>query len=92
MYAKGASKRLGDKAQLASIPLRTQSNLMCLSFMYHMYGQHMGGLYVYYQHENISPGQIIWGAEGMKLINLTTTLITEESSICSITVLIDSVH
>ena len=67
MYAEGSSTRLGDKAQLASIPLRTQSNTVCLSFMYHMYGEHMGELYLYYLEENRPPGQILWGAEGIKL-------------------------
>ena len=66
MYAEGLSTRRDDKAQLATIPFRTQSNTVCLSFMYHMYGQHMGELYLYYLEENRPAGQEIWKVEGMK--------------------------
>ena len=47
MYTEASSGRIGSKASLVSPNITTNDYVSCLSFWYHMYGDHTGTLRVF---------------------------------------------
>lgn len=71
-----APRKPGDKARLIS-PQITSTSPMCMSFYYHMYGQHIGTLNVYLKTGNTLPRSAVWSKslnQGNKWILGQTTI------------------
>lgn len=52
-------------ARLASVPIPAPDSDLCMSFWYHMFGEHAGALYIKLRTEG-EGGQILWSARGQQ--------------------------
>ncbi|KAJ4936742.1 hypothetical protein JOQ06_001328 [Pogonophryne albipinna] len=51
-------------ASLASLPITATDSDLCMSFWYHMFGEHAGALHVRQRREEEAGGQILWTLSG----------------------------
>lgn len=64
--APSAPEAEGDEekvASLASLPITEQDAVLCMSFWYHMFGEHAGALHIK-QRMEAEAGQILWMVSG----------------------------